>query len=323
MTVADLVAVCAFFSFVFLGLLIRVIRQTVRSRAPGRIKDRLGTLRPLGAEDSIAGERSAAVYKAQVSQRTMKSWFLARIDRLQTVTGNKGLRKVVMVVVAMLAASLIVAHFSALPGWSTPIAAALASGFGTVIVYRRLTDSYRTRFLAQFPDTLDLIVRAVRAGVPVGQAIMTAANETADPVRTEFRIMGDSLKLGVDMAEVLETAVKRVQLPDFSFFSVCLTLQRETGGQLGETLENLSAIIRTRREVRMKTKALTAEARVASKIIAAVPFSIMGMLYVIDADYVMLLFTRSTGRMLLTIAGVLLFVGLAIISRMAKLDTSR
>ncbi|HZZ10874.1 MAG TPA: type II secretion system F family protein [Paraburkholderia sp.] len=323
MTVADLVAVCAFFSFVFIGLLIRLVRQTIRSRAPGRIKDRLGRLTPLGAEESISGERSATVYKAQVSQRTLKAWLLARMDRLQTVTGNKGVRQVTITILAMLATSLLIIHVSPLPGWSMPFAAALLSGVATVIVYRRMTDRYRTRFLMSFPDTLDLIVRAVRAGVPVGQAIMTAANEAAEPVRTEFRIMGDSLKLGVDMGEVLEVAVKRVQLPDFSFFSVCLTLQRETGGQLGETLENLSAIIRTRREVRLKTKALTAEARVASKIIAAVPFSIMGFLYLIDAGYVLVLFRDPTGRLMLTVAGGLLVVGLTIISRMANLDTSR
>ena len=96
--------------------------------------------------------------------------------------------------------------------------------------------------------------------------------------------MGDSLKLGVDMdGSAGDSGQAHRDCRTSRSSRVCLLLQRETGGQLGETLENLSAIIRTRREMRMKTKALTGEARMASKIIAAVPFSIMGMLYVIDA----------------------------------------
>jgi Flp pilus assembly protein TadB len=174
-----------------------------------------------------------------------------------------------------------------------------------------------------FPDTLDLVIRAVRAGIPVVHAISTAGQEAEEPVRSTFRTMGDSLRLGVDLKEVLDKAVANLQIADFSFFAVCLLLQRETGGNLGETLENLSTIIRTRRDIRLKTRALTAEGRIASKIISAVPFVITGFLYVVNRPYVNLLFHTRAGHKMLTLAAVLLVVGLTLIQKISKLDTSR
>jgi Flp pilus assembly protein TadB len=104
---------------------------------------------------------------------------------------------------------------------------------------------------------------------------------------------------------------------------VCLVLQRETGGNLSETLENLSSIIRMRRDIRMKTKALTAEGRIASKIISAVPFAIMAFLYVVNRPYVELLFHTRAGHKMLILAAVLLTVGLSMIRKISNLDTSR
>ncbi len=130
-------------------------------------------------------------------------------------------------------------------------------GFLVVRSYNFLVARFRQRFLDGFPALIDLIVRAVRAGVPVTHVIHSASSEVNEPLRTEFRIMGDSLQVGLDLEEVLAVAVERIGIADFSFFCVCLLLQRETGGQLGETLENLSGIVRTRREIRQKTKALT------------------------------------------------------------------
>jgi Flp pilus assembly protein TadB len=163
----------------------------------------------------------------------------------------------------------------------------------------------------------------VRAGIPVVQAISTAGREADEPVRSTFRTMGDALRLGADLTEVLDQAVQRLQIADFSFFAVCLLLQRETGGNLAETLENLAAIIRSRRDIRLKTKALTAEGRLATNIISAVPFAVTGMLYVVNRPYVELLFDTRAGHKIVTLAAVLLTVGLWMVRKMSKLDTSR
>ena len=135
--------------------------------------------------------------------------------------------------------------------------------------------------------------------------------------------MGDALQVGMDLEEVLNAAMKRVQIADFSFFCVCLLLQRETGGQLGETLENLAGIVRSRREIRQKTRALTAESRITVKILAAVPVFIGGFLYVSNRAYIEVLFYTQTGNYVLMASVISIIVGIVIINKIGNLDTSR
>lgn len=324
MTPVDILTAAVFVGFLFIGLMGRIVVRSARTSAPVLIKARLGAIsQKNGGRDSIAGERAASGFRAQVSNHPAKAWLDARIERLKIVSGPRGVVIVVVAGFSMFGASLAALHYAPLPGWGTPLAALAIVAFSTYRLYNKLISHYQLRFVNAFPDTLDLIIRAVRAGVPVTQAIVAAGEEGTEPVRSEFKTMGHSLKVGIDIDEVLEVAVKRIQIPDFSFFSVCLLLQRETGGQLGETLENLSAIIRARRDLRLKTRALTGETRVASKIIAAVPFFILGVLYLVSRDYIMLLFTRPTGHTILFIAGALLATGLLVIAKMSNLDNAR
>ncbi|MGF6768443.1 tight adherence protein B [Paraburkholderia sp. GAS199] len=324
MTPVDILTVSVFVGFLFVGLIVRVIMRSARTSAPVLIKARLGVIaQKNGGRDSIAGERAASGFRAQVNNHPAKAWLEARIERLKIVAGPRGAVIVAIAAVLMFGASLGALHYAPLPGWGTPFAALAIMAFMTYRLYHKLIAHYQLRFVNAFPDTLDLIIRAVRAGVPVTQAIVAAGDEGSEPVRAEFKTMGHSLKVGIGIDEVLEVAVKRIQIPDFSFFSVCLLLQRETGGQLGETLENLSAIIRARRDLRLKTRALTGETRVASKIIAAVPFFILGVLYLVSRDYIMLLFERPSGHTILFISGALLATGLLVISKMSNLDNAR
>jgi tight adherence protein B len=324
MNPADIVTISGFLGVVFIGLIARMMHQSARSRPPSRIKRRLDAFSDMQAsQDSVAGERNASVFKSQVRNNSAKAWFDARVERLRVVSGDRGVKLVVGVAIVVVLVCGAVFQFSPLPGWGTPLAA-LGIGFATAVwLYNKLIKRYQTRFLMAFPDTLDLVIRAVRAGVPVTQAVITVGEEAAEPVRSEFKTMGNSLKLGIDMNDVLEVAVKRIAIPDFSFFSVCLLLQRETGGQLGETLENLSAIIRSRRDLRLKTRALTAETRVASKIISAVPFFTLGMLYLTSRTYMMILFNTDSGHTILYVAAGLLMTGMFVITKMSNLDTAR
>ncbi|MBO2988170.1 type II secretion system F family protein, partial [Burkholderia pseudomallei] len=241
----------------------------------------------------------------------------------RTAAGGGGVRAIAFASALAALAGFVGASFAGFAPWlRLALAAALAAGAARA-VYRILIGRFKQRFLSVFPDALDLIIRAVRAGIPVAQAIGTAGRESEEPVRATFRAMGDALRVGADLKDVLEQQAERLQLADFSFFGVCLVLQRETGGNLTETLENLSGIIRTRRDIRMKTRALTAEGRIASKIIAAVPFAIAGFLFVVNRPYVNLLFHTRAGHKMLILAAVLLTVGLAMIRKIANLDTSR
>ncbi|MBF3594216.1 type II secretion system F family protein [Burkholderia pseudomallei] len=331
MSAADVVAVGAFFAIVVAGFIVRALRDLARRRPAARVRSRVEALREPRAAARPAAPARASRGGVQLFTRThgegeggaLRAWLRARGEHVRTAAGGGGVRAIAFASALAALAGFVGASFAGFAPWlRLALAAALAAGAARA-VYRILIGRFKQRFLSVFPDALDLIIRAVRAGIPVAQAIGTAGRESEEPVRATFRAMGDALRVGADLKDVLEQQAERLQLADFSFFGVCLVLQRETGGNLTETLENLSGIIRTRRDIRMKTRALTAEGRIASKIIAAVPFAIAGFLFVVNRPYVNLLFHTRAGHKMLILAAVLLTVGLAMIRKIANLDTSR
>ncbi|MBF4034807.1 type II secretion system F family protein [Burkholderia pseudomallei] len=331
MSAADVVAVGAFFAIVVAGFIVRALRDLARRRPAARVRSRVAALREPRAAARPAAPARASRVGLQLFTRThgegeggaLRAWLRARGEHVRTAAGGGGVRAIAFASALAALAGFVGASFAGFAPWlRLALAAALAAGAARA-VYRILIGRFKQRFLSVFPDALDLIIRAVRAGIPVAQAIGTAGRESEEPVRATFRAMGDALRVGADLKDVLEQQAERLQLADFSFFGVCLVLQRETGGNLTETLENLSGIIRTRRDIRMKTRALTAEGRIASKIIAAVPFAIAGFLFVVNRPYVNLLFHTRAGHKMLILAAVLLTVGLAMIRKIANLDTSR
>ncbi|QCU29388.1 pilus assembly protein [Burkholderia pseudomallei] len=332
MSAADVVAVGAFFAIVVAGFIVRALRDLARRRPAARVRSRVEALREPRAPQRGGRRRPrASRVGLQLFTRThgegeggaLRLAGCARGEHARTAAGGGGVRAIAFASALAALAGFVGASFAGFAPWlRLALAAALAASAARA-VYRILIGRFKQRFLSVFPDALDLIIRAVRAGIPVAQAIGTAGRESEEPVRATFRAMGDALRVGADLKDVLEQQAERLQLADFSFFGVCLVLQRETGGNLTETLENLSGIIRTRRDIRMKTRALTAEGRIASKIIAAVPFAIAGFLFVVNRPYVNLLFHTRAGHKMLILAAVLLTVGLAMIRKIANLDTSR
>jgi tight adherence protein B len=170
---------------------------------------------------------------------------------------------------------------------------------------------YQRRFLDAFPDALDLIVRGVRAGLPAPEAIEVVTREIRPPVGTEFRRMLDEMRIGIEMETALQHAADRIRVPDFHFFVVSLMLQRQTGGGIAETLSNLSTIIRQRKALRLKARALTAEATASAAIVAATPFVAGVGLFFINRDLMSILFVDPRGRFMLGLAIVCLLLGIA------------
>jgi Flp pilus assembly protein TadB len=327
MTPADVVAAGAFFAILIAGMMVSTLRDMARRRPAPRIRSRIDELGTVVARQRKTGPRAP---EQQLFSRqrhpggsAVLSWLQKHLERVRSVSGTGGVRLIAVIALAILIAALVGVKLASPPDWARPLIVIGLPLLAVRATYRFLIERFRTRFLTVFPDTLDLIIRAVRAGIPVVQAISTAGREADEPVRSTFRRMGDALRLGADLTEVLDQAVKRLQIADFSFFAVCLLLQRETGGNLAETLENLAAIIRSRRDIRLKTKALTAEGRLATNIISAVPFAVTGMLYVVNRPYIELLFNTRAGHKIVTLAAVLLTVGLWMVRKMSKLDTSR
>lgn len=328
MTPADVVAIAAFFAIVIAGLIVRALREMAQKQPAQRIAMRVAALR-----DSHAARRKArsdkpshqlvSLDRRDGDERAWQAWLHAKRQRIETIAGRAGVRTIVAAAVLVGLVSFAAASLAGLPLWARVLGAVIDALIAVRGVYAFIIARFKQRFLAAFPDTLDLIIRAVRAGIPAVQAICTAGVESEEPVRSTFRSMGDALLVGAEVKDVLEQAAERLQLADFSFFAVCLVLQRETGGNLAETLENLASIVRTRRDIRSKTKALTAEGRISSKIISGVPFFIMGFLYLVNRPYVSLLFNTRAGHKMLVLGAVLLTIGLAMIRKIANLDTSR
>jgi tight adherence protein B len=187
-----------------------------------------------------------------------------------------------------------------------------------VLLLQLLQGRYRQQFVAIFPEALDLIVRGVRAGLPVPEAMEMVSHEIQPPVGAEFRRMLDEIHIGTEVDEALQHAAERIRLPDFHFFVVSLLLQRQTGGGIAETLANLSAIIRQRKAVRLKARALTAEAQASAAIVAATPFVAGIGLFLINRELMSVLFTDPRGRFMLDLAVVSLVSGIVTMRALIK-----
>jgi tight adherence protein B len=325
MNPGNILALGAFFGLFMLGMLALTMQNMARRNPKRLIKERVAQV---AATQNIAQtvhllDDTTDLFQRREEHGALRAWLGKRNQRIRAVSGQRGVRLLWASFGFGILFSIVLVRFAPVPIWSIPLI--LIGGPLAVwrFVYGRLIGRFRSRFLKTFPDTIDLIVRAVRAGIPAVQAISVAGNDAEEPVRSEFRAMGDSLRLGVDLKDVLDGAVERIQIADFSFFSVCLLLQRETGGALTETLENLAGIIRARRDIRLKILALTGEGRIASKMIMAVPFFIIGFLFLVNRDYLDVLFFTPSGQRLLWISGSLMIVGTLWINKIANLDTSR
>ena len=176
------------------------------------------------------------------------------------------------------------------------------------------------RFSAHFPEAIALMVRGIKSGLPVTETFNIVANETPAPVGTEFRQISDQIRLGHPVDQALWDAAKRVGTPELKFLVVTLSIQRETGGNLAETLENLDNILRRRRQMRLKVRAMSSEARASAMIIGSLPFVMMGVLSFVSPEYISLLFTTDRGNhMLMAAAGSMTF-GIGIMTKMVRFD---
>lgn len=323
MNKADLFTFASFIIAALLGGMYLLLMNLRSNQSRARISTRMHEAFPRAERARRNAGVDESVFKVGSEGNAITRWLRPKLSRLQTVAGRNGIRLVIGIGILTFVASLIAVRVLPLPDFAKPLAPIVLPVFAMKWTYLFLVERFRRLFLDAFPDAIDLIVRAVRAGVPVTHVLSTAANECPEPLSSEFLIMGDSLKVGRDLKEVLDAAVPRIQIADFSFFCVCLLLQRETGGQLGETLENLAGIVRTRREIRQKTKALTAEARITTKILGAIPVVIIASMSALNPTYVAILFDTDAGHKLMTFAVISVLFGIGFINRISKLDTSR
>ena len=176
------------------------------------------------------------------------------------------------------------------------------------------------KFLAEFPSAVDMIVRGIKAGIPLGDCLRNIANEAAEPVRTEFRVMVEAQALGLTVAEAVERIIDRVPAPEANFFSIVISIQAKAGGNLAEALANLSNVLRDRKKMRGKIKAMSSEAKASAGIIGALPPLVAFFVYLTSPAYISLLFVTSTGHYVLGGCVLWMSTGIFIMKKMINFD---
>ncbi len=244
------------------------------------------------------------------------------LDRLVQASGmTMPLRQLGLVVlVAMGGASLVIGRISGLgPAASTLLAVPLVALLTVQLLTRRKTAQLR-RFQAIFPEALDLIVRSVRAGLPVSESIKMIGSEVADPVGSSFREVGANLTIGLSLDDALALLEQKVPIPEVKFFAISLTIQQETGGNLAEILSNLASIMRKRVQIGKKIRALSSEARASAMIIGSLPFLVGLAIFFLNRQYIEVLFVEETGRFFLFLALGSIATGAVVMSKLIRFE---
>jgi tight adherence protein B len=250
--------------------------------------------------------------RAALGMASLPARLLARLDASLAATGDWiGIPHLIITgVVATLVAALFAARIMAF-GPVLVVAFGAAAAVGTPLLLLRLAQvRYQRRFLDVFPDAIDLIVRAIRAGLPVVEAMEVAAREIRPPVGVEFQRTLEEVRVGVDIGDALQQTADRTRVSEFRFYVVALELQRRTGGGLAETLGNLSTILRRRKEVRLKSRALSAEGKASATVLAILPFVVGALLFFFNPALMSVLLQDPRGRFMLGLSFLMLVMGI-------------
>jgi tight adherence protein B len=200
-------------------------------------------------------------------------------------------------------------------------AAAFAGGFGIprwYLGYKR--KKRQQKFLDEFPNAIDVIVRGVKAGLPLADSMRIVSTEAQEPVRSEFKEIIEIQTVGVPVAEACEKLYERVGVTEANFFSIVIAIQQKTGGSLADTLGNLSRVLRDRKKMRAKIQAVSMEAKASASIIGSLPIIVMGLVYMTSPDYIELLWTEPLGQILLACSAFWMFCGVMVMRKMINFD---
>ena len=175
-------------------------------------------------------------------------------------------------------------------------------------------------FLNEFPNALDVIVRAVKSGLPLNDAVRLIAVEAPEPVKTEFRRIVESQQVGLSIPDAAMRMTETMPCPEAGFFGIVIQIQSQAGGNLSEALGNLSRVLRDRKKMKAKVQALSMEAKASAMIIGALPFIVAFLVYLSSPAYIMPLLTTSTGHLILGISGVWMSIGIFVMRKMMNFE---
>lgn len=194
-------------------------------------------------------------------------------------------------------------------------------GFGLprfVVNYRR--KKRQAAFTEELPNAVEVIVRGVKAGLPLNDCLRMIAAEAREPVRSEFRNVVDNLAVGIPMDEAVGRVYERMPLPEANFFAIVLAIQSKAGGNLSEALGNLAKVLRERKKMRGKIQAMSMEAKASASIIGSLPIVVAILVYLTSPAYISILWTTPTGQIVLGASALVMFTGIMVMRQMINFD---
>ncbi|BAK65029.1 Flp pilus assembly protein TadB [Sphingobium sp. SYK-6] len=249
--------------------------------------------------NQIEARMRKAIASTQQEKHKLLTSLVPRPEQLTkrlAMTGRKWRLSQYMMVCVGLAitvfALLLLRGFSFVPA----LLLAMATGFGLPHwVIGKLIAKRIDKFTANFPDALDLLVRGLRSGLPVSETMTVVSQEIPGPVGEEFKMITERIKIGKSMDQSLQETAARLGTPEFQFFCITLNIQRETGGNLAETLANLGSVLRQRAQMKLKIRAMSSESKASAYIIGALPFLVFGLISWINFKYMTPFFNGDPG----------------------------
>jgi tight adherence protein B len=178
----------------------------------------------------------------------------------------------------------------------------------------------KKKFIDAFPEAIDIIVRGIKAGLPLVDCLRIIADETGEPMRSEFRQIIEAQAMGLSVGEAVDRLVVRMPVSEASFFSIVINIQQKAGGNLSEALGNLSAVLRDRKKMKGKIAALSSEAKSSAMIIGALPFVVGGLVYITSPAYISLLWTTSTGQLVMGACAIWMGLGILVMKKMVSFE---
>jgi tight adherence protein B len=176
------------------------------------------------------------------------------------------------------------------------------------------------RFLNNFPDAVDVIVRGIKAGLPLLDSLKLIAAEAEEPIRSEFRAIIETQAIGIPLGDACLKLYERMPLPESNFFGIVVSIQQRAGGNLSEALGNLSRVLRDRKKMKAKIQAMSMEAKASAAIIGSLPLAVMGLVWLTSPSYIDLLWTDSLGRVMLACCAAWMCIGVFVMRKMINFD---
>jgi len=277
--------------------------ESVDAKVDAQFKRAIAARKPKAYKIAGSGSRTEAL--AVRLDRTGKKWSVS-----QYIYVSAGIALAIAVLIFLQSGALLLA-----------LGVGMFVGAGLPHLVVGFFISRRTNaFVTKFPDAIELLVRGLRSGLPVTETLGVVAQEVPGPVGVEFRSIVDRIKVGKTMEDSLQDTADRLGIPEFNFFTITLAIQRETGGNLAETLSNLADVLRKRGQMKLKIKAMSSESKASAYIVGSLPFIVFGLVYWMNPEYLAGFFTDD--RLIVAGLGGLLWmsIGVAIMAKMVSFE---